>query len=169
MTPGSKRDPVEYVMSLAQAGLAEMRALIFELRPESLENEGLVAALEKQTAAIEARHSIKISLELGQEPDCKIEAKEATASHRRRCTTLSSTRGPRAFRSPWSRRTASSYSRSQTMGDRLRRHGGISRARGPSIDARACREVRWNSHNRQPLGWRHDNRRAAADLMMPSS
>jgi signal transduction histidine kinase len=25
---------------LAEAGLAEMRALIFELRPESLENEG---------------------------------------------------------------------------------------------------------------------------------
>ena len=29
---------------LAEAGLAEMRALIFELRPESLEAEGLVAA-----------------------------------------------------------------------------------------------------------------------------
>ncbi len=31
-------DPLEYVLSLAEAGLAEMRALIFELRPESLES-----------------------------------------------------------------------------------------------------------------------------------
>ena len=38
--------------------MAEMRALIFELRPESLEQEGLVAALEKQVAALEARHGI---------------------------------------------------------------------------------------------------------------
>ena len=35
--------------------LAEMRALIFELRPESLENEGLVVALEKQGASLQAR------------------------------------------------------------------------------------------------------------------
>ena len=44
--------PLEYVHTLAEAGLAEMRALIFELRPESLETEGLVAALIKQTAAL---------------------------------------------------------------------------------------------------------------------
>ena len=75
--PATATEPVEYVMSLAQAGLAEMRALIFELRPESLENEGLVAAIEKQAAAIEARHGLKIALELGDEPDCKIEVKEA--------------------------------------------------------------------------------------------
>ena len=41
-------------------GLAEMRALIFELRPESLETEGLVAALEKQVAAIAARYGIDV-------------------------------------------------------------------------------------------------------------
>src|SRR5215472_1064966 len=39
---------LEYVNMLAEAGLTEMRALIFELRPESLETEGLVAALNKQ-------------------------------------------------------------------------------------------------------------------------
>jgi signal transduction histidine kinase len=32
---------LNYTLSLAQAGLAEMRALIFELRPGSLEIEGL--------------------------------------------------------------------------------------------------------------------------------
>ena len=33
--PGEAIAPLEYVISLAEAGLAEMRALIFELRPES--------------------------------------------------------------------------------------------------------------------------------------
>jgi len=38
--------------ALAKAGLAEMRALIFELRPEFLSQEGLVAALQRQVAAV---------------------------------------------------------------------------------------------------------------------
>jgi PAS domain S-box-containing protein len=44
--PSRAVQPVDYVLQLAEAGLAEMRALIFELRPESLEQEGLVAAIE---------------------------------------------------------------------------------------------------------------------------
>ena len=47
---------------------AEMRALIFELRPESLEAEGLVAALEKQTAVLKARHGIEVEATLCEEP-----------------------------------------------------------------------------------------------------
>src|SRR5581483_1884348 len=39
--PAKAAEPLDYVLSLAQAGLAEMRALIFELRPESLATEGL--------------------------------------------------------------------------------------------------------------------------------
>jgi signal transduction histidine kinase len=65
------------VLSLAGAGLAEMRALIFELRPDSLEAEGLVAALEKQAAALQARHEIPVQATLGREPDLPLEAKEA--------------------------------------------------------------------------------------------
>jgi signal transduction histidine kinase len=68
---------LDYVLSLAGAGLAEMRALIFELRPESLKIEGLVAALEKQAAALEARHEIPVHTTLGPEPDLPLEAKEA--------------------------------------------------------------------------------------------
>jgi PAS domain S-box-containing protein len=68
---------LEYVLSLAEAGLTEMRALIFELRPESLETEGLVAALEQQAAALEARHEIPIRAALGEEPDLPLETKEA--------------------------------------------------------------------------------------------
>jgi signal transduction histidine kinase len=69
-------EPVDYVLTLAEAGLAEMRALIFELRPESLEMEGIVAALNKQIAATTARYEMEITAELCDEPDLKIEAKE---------------------------------------------------------------------------------------------
>jgi signal transduction histidine kinase len=75
--PERVADPLEYVVSLAEAGLAEMRALIFELRPESLETEGLVAALEKQAAALRARHEIEVQAVLCEEPETSPEAKEA--------------------------------------------------------------------------------------------
>jgi PAS domain S-box-containing protein len=70
-------DSLEYVLSLAGAGLAEMRALIFELRPESLETEGLVAALEKQVAVLETRHEIGVEAILCDEPAAPLESKEA--------------------------------------------------------------------------------------------
>src|SRR5215210_588757 len=76
---GSTRvtEPLDYVLSLAEAGMAEMRALIFELRPESLEEEGLVAALGKQVAALEARHGIEVEDDLCEEPPVPLPAKEA--------------------------------------------------------------------------------------------
>jgi PAS domain S-box-containing protein len=75
--PRQASDPLEYVLSLAEAGLAEMRALIFELRPESLEQEGLVTALEKQAAALRSRHEIAVEARLCEEPEATPEAKEA--------------------------------------------------------------------------------------------
>jgi signal transduction histidine kinase len=65
------------VLSLAKAGLAEMRALIFELRPESLATEGLIAALEKQAALVQARHELAVYVTLCDEPDALLEVKEA--------------------------------------------------------------------------------------------
>jgi len=65
------------VLVLAEAGLAEMRALIFELRPESLEQEGLVAALQKQAAAVRARHGIDVRCTVGSEPPVPLAVKEA--------------------------------------------------------------------------------------------
>lgn len=56
--------PIDYVLSLAEAGLAEMRALIFELRPEALEEEGLIAALRKQVDALKARYGIEVDATL---------------------------------------------------------------------------------------------------------
>jgi PAS domain S-box-containing protein len=74
--PGHVAEPLDYVLSLAEAGLAEMRALIFELRPESLETEGLVSALSKQAGALQARHEILVSAELCDEPDLFLRVKQ---------------------------------------------------------------------------------------------
>ncbi len=69
--------PLDYVLSLAEAGLAEMRALIFELRPETLESEGLVAALTRQIESVRARHGLEIRAEWCEEPDLTYEISEA--------------------------------------------------------------------------------------------
>ena len=51
--------------------------MIFELRPESLENQGLAVALEKQGASLQARHHLAVTLDLGAEPLMPLDAKEA--------------------------------------------------------------------------------------------
>ncbi len=75
--PKRVAEPLEYVSTLAEAGLAELRALIFELRPESLELEGLVAAFEKQFASLRARHNLEVSADITEEPDLRLDLKEA--------------------------------------------------------------------------------------------
>jgi PAS domain S-box-containing protein len=75
--PARLADPLDYVLALAEAGLAEMRALIFELRPESLKTEGLVAALTKLADSLRARHRLEVRVQLGPEPGVPLETKEA--------------------------------------------------------------------------------------------
>jgi signal transduction histidine kinase len=75
--PKKVADPLRYILELANIGMAEMRALIFELRPESLEQEGLVRAIERQAAALGARYRVAIEAELGHEPDAPLPIKEA--------------------------------------------------------------------------------------------
>jgi signal transduction histidine kinase len=74
--PDGVGEPLDYVLSLAEAALAEMRALIFELRPESLETEGLVSALSKQAAALQARHEVVVSISLCEEPSVSLHTKQ---------------------------------------------------------------------------------------------
>lgn len=54
-----------------------MRALIFEPRPDALEHDGLIKALERQTTALSARHRIPIETTFCDEPDLSLPAKEA--------------------------------------------------------------------------------------------
>lgn len=70
-------EALDYVISLTRNGLAEMRALIFELRPESLEKEGLVNALIKQTEALRGRYDIEVDVSICEEPDVSLQVKEA--------------------------------------------------------------------------------------------
>ena len=50
------------VSELNQGALAEMRALIFELRPGALAEEGLVAAVSEHAAAVAAREGIDVDV-----------------------------------------------------------------------------------------------------------
>lgn len=52
---------------LIQGALAEMRALIFQLRPEALHEEGLSAAIRKHAAAIAAREGLDVHVEAGED------------------------------------------------------------------------------------------------------
>ena len=54
---------ISELTDLTRGALAEMRALIFELRPGALAEEGLVAALRKQAAALTAREQVMVTVE----------------------------------------------------------------------------------------------------------
>ena len=69
-------EALAYVEGLAQAGIAEMRALIFELRPESLEEEGLAAMLQRQVEALRHRHGLDADAAIEGEPDLPFAAKK---------------------------------------------------------------------------------------------
>lgn len=53
---------VGQLQGLTRGALAEMRALIFELRPGALAEEGLASALTRQAAALSAREQIPITV-----------------------------------------------------------------------------------------------------------
>jgi PAS domain S-box-containing protein len=57
---GAIREDLEQLRELSRSALAEMRALLFELRPEALAEEGLVSAVEKQAAALVARRGLDV-------------------------------------------------------------------------------------------------------------
>jgi signal transduction histidine kinase len=84
--PVKLAEPLDYILSLAEAGISEMRALIFELRPESLQNEGLVAALTKQSDAMRDRHKMRVETHFDSEPEISLESKEAfIVLHKKPC------------------------------------------------------------------------------------
>jgi signal transduction histidine kinase len=75
--PQKVAEPLDYVLQLAEAGLTEMRALIFELRPEALETEGLVVALRKQADAMRVRYKLNLETVIADEPEVSLEVKQA--------------------------------------------------------------------------------------------
>ncbi len=75
--PGKLAGTLDQLLAQARAAQAEMRALIFELRPESLSKEGIASALKKQAEAIQARSGLPVVTDLGAEPALPLAAKEA--------------------------------------------------------------------------------------------
>jgi len=75
--PSSAMQLLDNVHELAQGSLAEMRALIFELRPQALENEGLTSALQKHADAVRARSGLKVHLKVTGERRLPIAHEEA--------------------------------------------------------------------------------------------
>jgi PAS domain S-box-containing protein len=75
--PAQLREPLDYIVRLSEAALAEMRALIFELRPEALEREGLIGALKHHTAVLRSRHGIAVEEVIAGEPTMSWESKQA--------------------------------------------------------------------------------------------
>jgi signal transduction histidine kinase len=69
---------VAQLRELSQGALAEMRALIFELRPDALAEEGLVAAVAKQAAALSARAGLPIRIDA---PANRLELAPAVEEH----------------------------------------------------------------------------------------
>jgi PAS domain S-box-containing protein len=63
---------------LTRGALAEMRALIFELRPAALAEEGLVAALRKQAAALTAREETVVTVD---GPEARLDLEAAVEEH----------------------------------------------------------------------------------------
>jgi len=71
------REVARYVRELAGSALGEVRALIFELRPEPLERGGLGMALRELAAVVEARQPVQVTVRIDQEPDCSRWVREA--------------------------------------------------------------------------------------------
>ena len=68
---------LSHILELANVGLTEMKALIFDLQAEGIRRDGLVQALMRHVDALSARNDIRVEAELGMEPDTPLEAKEA--------------------------------------------------------------------------------------------
>jgi signal transduction histidine kinase len=74
--PDKARVALDTVVELAEAALTEMRALIFELRPEALVDVGLVGALHRQLDGLELRHGLVTTRDLPDEPSVPFATKQ---------------------------------------------------------------------------------------------
>lgn len=70
-------EPLDHVTSLVEDGIAEMRSLVFGLRPESLENRGLAGALRALARTMRARYGLAIETQLSAEAGAAAEAQQA--------------------------------------------------------------------------------------------
>jgi PAS domain S-box-containing protein len=74
--PASAIESLDYVLKLAGAGLAEMRAVILDLRPELLERKGLVAAVQKKIEAMRVLYRLDVSADFCCDPESPPELRD---------------------------------------------------------------------------------------------
>jgi signal transduction histidine kinase len=72
--PEAAAEQVARIGELAQEALGELRELIFELRPASLEDEGLAATLRKEVDVLRRVHGRDIELRIAGSASCAPEA-----------------------------------------------------------------------------------------------
>ena len=75
--PGEAAEAIEMITQHAEVGMAEMRALLFELRPESLQSLGLIGALSRQVAKLRANYQLIVHTSFSEEPEISVEKKHA--------------------------------------------------------------------------------------------
>jgi signal transduction histidine kinase len=67
--PQRARAELSEVRVLARRTMAELRSLIFELRPAELEQDGLVATIRKRAEVLGRAHDLLVEVEVDAEPD----------------------------------------------------------------------------------------------------
>jgi signal transduction histidine kinase len=75
--PEKATEALDYIVNLADTGLAQMRALIFDLRPEGSMTGGLTQTLSRIAQVLRTRHGLEVDAVLETEPDVSAAAKEA--------------------------------------------------------------------------------------------
>lgn len=68
-------EPLDYIVELAEGALRDMRSLVLELRPESLEKQGLIAALEEHSEGVAKRCGLEVIRQLPLEPEVSLDIK----------------------------------------------------------------------------------------------
>lgn len=75
--PAGARQKLVELRDLQRDALAEMRTLLFELRPQSLEKDGLVQAIRTHAAAVQGRTGLSITVDAEDFDRLPIEVEEA--------------------------------------------------------------------------------------------
>lgn len=70
-------EPLDFIAHLADAAQADMRSLLFGLRPESLAEEGLGSGLQRLATAARARHALNVDVVCDPLPAVRLETLEA--------------------------------------------------------------------------------------------
>jgi signal transduction histidine kinase len=75
--PEAARQKVAELRDLQRDALAEMRTLIFELRPQGLETDGLAQALRNHAAAVQSRTGLAVSVEVEYDERLPLDVEES--------------------------------------------------------------------------------------------